>query len=79
MSRTVDRVPAEDVAGLEAAPDFIDPLIIERHPGGPALALEAARLRGVPEVGHVRILDEFNGVCGPAALHRLTPDEECLR
>ena len=56
----------------------IDPLVVESHPSRAVLALEAARLRGLPEVRRVHVLSQLNGVQGPTALHGLTPDQEGL-
>ena len=77
-ARTVDGEPAEDIACFAAALDLIDPLIIKRHPRWPSLVIPVARLRGIPEIPRVHVLEEFDKVCRPTALHRLTPDAKCF-
>jgi hypothetical protein len=46
--RTVDGVPQENAARLQATLDLINPLVVVLHPCG-ALALDFARLRVLPE------------------------------
>ncbi len=60
--RTVQGVPREHGACLEATTNLLDPFVVESHPAGPLAVRDVARLSRLPEVVGLKVPPESDGV-----------------
>lgn len=74
----VQRIPAKDGACSKSTANFINPLVVEGHPGRTARRFNCRRLDSFPESAIIQMLVRSNGVQMPAALLSVEEDSYCL-
>ena len=65
----LNREQKEDLASLDASPNFVNPIVVECHPRRPFGLRDIAGLDALEEAGFSDVFPKSNRICAPSTLH----------